>query len=106
VRGVATFIEDGANTYRILAYATTAKFASYAPAFDSASSSFGRLTDPRALAAKPMRVKIEAVPAAMTLEEFNARSPSSIPLDELALINGLEKGSALVAGQLVKCVVQ
>ncbi len=40
----------------------------------------------------------------MTLEQFQARYPSSIPLAELALINGVQPGETLAAGRLVKRV--
>ena len=42
----------------------------------------------------------------MTLATFNQQNPSVIPLDELALINGLPDGNAVIAaGESVKRVV-
>jgi hypothetical protein len=41
----------------------------------------------------------------MTLEQFYSQYPSSLPLDQVALINGVDKGSMLRAGTEVKRVV-
>ena len=51
---------------------------------------FRRLTDPAALSTKPNRIQIMKVRGATTLSAFNQQNPSVIPIDELALINGLE----------------
>lgn len=104
VRGVVTFIEYGGATWGILAYTGTDRFATYSSAFQRTTQSFDRLTDPAALAAQPMRIRIEASPRAMSLQQFNNELPSSIPLAELAIINGLAENAALYAGQLVKRV--
>jgi predicted Zn-dependent protease len=106
VQGIATFIQYGSTTFQILAYTTTDKFASYAQAFTGSAASFDRLTDPQALAARPMQIKLERVSRDMTLEQFNVQYPSAIPVDELALINGLQRTSTLVVGQVVKRVVK
>ena len=42
----------------------------------------------------------------MTLAQFNTQYPSSIPLDEVALINGLATTSQLQSGQSVKRVTK
>jgi predicted Zn-dependent protease len=106
IKGLATFIEYGGNTYQVLAYSPTDKFAGYASQFAGASSSFDRLTDPRALDVKPMRLRLETVPRSMTLEQFNAQYPSTVSIEEIALINGLQKGTTLQSGQTVKRVVK
>ncbi len=106
IKGLATFIEYGGNTYQVLGYSLTDKFAGYEPQFTSASSSFDKLTDANALNVKPMRLRLETVPKAMTLEQFNSQYPSSVSIEEIALINGLQKGTTLQAGQTVKRVVK
>jgi hypothetical protein len=40
----------------------------------------------------------------MTLAEFYSRYPSSIPVEEVAIINGVETGTTLAAGTEVKRV--
>jgi len=104
VRGIVTFIEYRGATWGILAYTLADRFASYSPDFTRSRDSFQRLTDPVALAAQPLRVRIERVPRAMSLQQFNSEMPSSIPLAELALINGLDETAQLRAGQLIKRV--
>jgi predicted Zn-dependent protease len=105
LRGIATFIEYGGTTYQITAYTTSAKFTSYSAVFQRSIASFDRLTDPNALAAQPMRLRLERAPRAMTLEQFNSQYPSSIPLDEVALINGVSNSGQLRSGQTVKRVI-
>jgi predicted Zn-dependent protease len=68
--------------------------------------SFRRVTDPAVLNVKPNRISIATVSKATTLAEFNRQKPSVIPIEELALINGLADGNAaLAAGTTVKRVV-
>ena len=105
IHGTATFIEYGGATWRVLGYAVPARYEATRGEFRRTIESFDRLTDPAVLAVQPQTVKVEAAPRAMTLEQFNALRPSSIPLAELALINGLEPGTMLSAGQRIKRVV-
>ncbi len=106
LRGIASFVEYGGATYAILSYTPTEKYNSYASAFQRAHASFDRLTDARALAVQPNRVKIERASRAMTLAQFNQSLPSQISLDELAVINGMASNTMLSAGQMVKRVVR
>jgi predicted Zn-dependent protease len=105
VRGTASFIEYGGTTYQITGYSTGDRFASYGQAFQRSIGSFDRLTDPAALAAQPMRVRLEKAPRAMTLDQFNSQYASSISADEVALINGIGRTDRLRSGQTVKRVV-
>jgi predicted Zn-dependent protease len=105
IRGTAAFIEYGGTTYQITAYSTGDRFTSYRPAFQRSINSFDRLTDPKALAAQPMRVKLERAPRTMTLAQFNSQFASSITADEVALINGMGKADQLRSGQTVKRVL-
>jgi hypothetical protein len=41
----------------------------------------------------------------MTLRQFNSQFPSSIPLPELAIINGLAENAQLRASQQIKRVI-
>jgi predicted Zn-dependent protease len=106
LRGLASFVEYGGNTYRILTYTPTQKFSSYFNVFRSAHDSFNRLSDAAALNIQPKRVQVERVPRAMTLAQFNQQLPSEISLDLLAIINGVTSETALRAGQMVKRVVR
>jgi len=105
VHGIAAFIEFGGTTYQITAYTPTARFDSYSSAFQRSMGSFDRLTDADALAAQPMRVKLWPAPRVMTLTQFHTQYPSSVSLDEVALINGMDKTDQLRSGQAVKRVL-
>ena len=45
---------------------------------------------------KPAKVELVKLPREMTLEQFNQQYPSSIPLEELAIINELESPQTAV----------
>ncbi|MGH8722651.1 MAG: M48 family metalloprotease, partial [Burkholderiales bacterium] len=106
VDGVALFVSHGGNTYMLLGYAPSQRFASYQTALQQSLGSFARLTDPQALDVRPNRVAIVRVQQATTLAEFNRRNPSVIDLAELALINQVSDPNATVpAGTLLKRVV-
>ena len=103
--GLATFLAFDSTLFQILGYGTQQAWSGYASAASSSIRSFSRLTDPAALAVQPMKVKIVTVPQSMTLEEFARRYPSAVPVETLAIINGVEKGGRLSAGQKAKQVV-
>jgi predicted Zn-dependent protease len=105
VQGLATFIEYGGATYRIMAYTVASQFAGYGSALQRSVVSFDRLTDAAALGVQPLRIQLVTVPRAMTLEQLNAQYPSSISLEEVALINGIGTTDQLRSGQRVKRVV-
>lgn len=105
VRGVAMFVEYGGATWNVTAYTAADKFATYLPAFERSVASFARLTDAAALAVQPHLMRIVAAPRAMTLTQFNTTLPSSIPIAELAMINGMDAQASLRTGQLVKRVL-
>lgn len=104
VRGVVTYIEYGGATWEILGYSVADRFSSYSSDLLRTRDSFDRLSDPTALAAQPLRMRIDHAPRAMSLQQFHAERCSSIPLVELALINGLEESAQLRSGQTVKRV--
>jgi hypothetical protein len=55
---------------------------------------------------QPARVELVKLNRQMTLEQFNAQYPSTVPVEELAIINEVEDASSvLMAGRMVKRVV-
>jgi predicted Zn-dependent protease len=92
--GYAAFIHLDGATYRILAYTDQQLVSSYDGAFRQAIGSFQRLTDPRALSVKPQRVRLVQLRSAMTLSQFQQQYPSAIPIEQLALINGVQSTTA------------
>lgn len=102
--GLVGFVAFGGVTYQLLGL-TTQSSGAYDRTFQGFIGSFRRLTDPTALNIKPNRITLVRVPRAMTLAAFNQQYPSTIPVEELALINGLKDGESTVeAGRTVKRV--
>lgn len=105
VRGRAAVVAHDGRLYRILGYATLQGYGTHRAAIMATQGSFRRVTDAAVLNRQPDRVRIVALPRAMTLTQFNASYPSAIPIEKLALINGVDPGTSLPAGRLVKRVV-
>jgi predicted Zn-dependent protease len=104
VAGLVSYISYGGNTYQLLAYTSAAQMSAYDATFRQVTSSFASLTDPAALGVQPKKVEIIKLPSRMTLAEFYSRYPSSIPVEEVAIINGVQTGTLLEAGAQVKRV--
>ena len=105
IEGLVAYFSHGGNTYQVLSYAPSGRFASYDAIARQIVGSFRPLTDPQLLNVQPARISIVRVDQPMSLETFNQRYPSSIPLGELALINELPGPEGrLEAGQMVKRV--
>ena len=105
VEGLVTFLNYGGATYQILGYTPSGKLSGYDADFRRTTQSFDRLTDQSRLNRQPATIRIITLPRQMTLGEFYQAYPSSVPVDEVALINGVEKSSVLTRGMLVKQVV-
>jgi len=106
VDGLVTFVSYGGTTYGIIGYTAAGGLRSYDQAFRSTAASFRQLTDPTALNVRPARIQLVKVDQPMTLAQFNQRYPSSVKIEEVALINGVEgPDAALRPGQQYKRVV-
>jgi predicted Zn-dependent protease len=105
VQGLVTFVSYNGNTYGLLGYTPSGKLSQYDGVFRQTMSSFGQLQNQAALSVKPARVELVKLPREMTLEQFNAQYPSSIPITELAIINEIASPTTPIpAGQTVKRV--
>ena len=102
--GNVAFVSLDNRTFRLLAYTPQQRYSAYRGVFTQSLGSFRRLTDPAALAVQPVRVRLVRLPRAMTLTEFHQAYPSPIPVEQVALINGVEPTTTLQAGTLVKRV--
>jgi predicted Zn-dependent protease len=74
----------------------------YSKQIDRSLQSFDNVSDPAVLNVQPQRISIVEVDRDMTMREFDARYPSAIPLEKIALINQVEPDDMLRKGQLVK----
>jgi len=106
VEGLVTFVSYGGNTYGILAYTGAGALHTYDQAFRGTAGSFRELRDPAALNVKPARLELVKVDQAMTVAEFHRRYPSTVRIEEVALINGVDGPDAtLTPGTAYKRVV-
>ena len=105
LEGVVTCIEYERRIYQLIGFGTTEGWAEHGTAAQSSVNSFARLTDPQALAVQPLRLQMLRVQEPASLEELYRRRPSPVTLQELALLNRVQPGTALEAGHTVKWVV-
>jgi len=90
VEGLITFVSYGGTTYGILAYTGAGGLRGYDQAFRATAGSFRELKDPSALNVRPARIELVKVDQEMTLAQFHQRYPSTVRIEEVALINGVE----------------
>jgi predicted Zn-dependent protease len=102
--GNVAFVSLDGRTFRLLAYSPQQAYNSYRGVFSQSIGSFRRLTDPAALAVQPVRIHLVRLPRAMTLAQFHQAYPSTIPVEQVALINGVDAAATLPSGSLVKRV--
>jgi predicted Zn-dependent protease len=106
IEGIVSFISYGGQTFGLMGYTPAGKLSTYDRVFQSTIRSFSELRDPSKVNVQPARVEVVRVPRQMTLEQFNAQYPSSIPIEQVAIINEMEGPQAVIpAGQMVKRVV-
>jgi predicted Zn-dependent protease len=104
LEGVTAFVQHGGQVFQLLGLAPGGGMAAALPLVERSFQSFGPLTDAAALARQPATLRVVPLPRAMTLEEFARSTPSGVPLEELARINGVAPGQQLEAGRRVKRV--
>jgi predicted Zn-dependent protease len=105
LRGTVVHVEHGGAVYRLVGYATEARWATRQTAVEQALQSFSRLTDPAALNVQPARVEIVKLDRRTTIEDLARQRPSPVSPTTLALVNQVDLQTPLEAGRLVKWVV-
>jgi predicted Zn-dependent protease len=106
VRGIASFLSHSGQTFGILSFTGAEALPGYDAVFRKTMASFQPLTDPAALAVQPAKVELVKVPRQMTAAEFNSQFPSTVPVEQVAIMNGLDPaGGTFQAGQTAKRVV-
>ena len=101
----ATFISYGGNIYNFTALAAAQRASRYATTLARSAQSFSELTDPNFLNREPERVVVKRVSGNTTLQAFlqQAGTPSD-RLQEMAILNGMDLGTSLAAGSMIKTV--
>jgi predicted Zn-dependent protease len=106
IEGLVSFISFGGSTFGIMGYTAAGKLGTYGDEFERTIRSFSELRDQSKMNVQAARVELVKLNRDMTLEQFNAQYPSTIPIEQLAIINELEGPSSVIpAGQSVKRVV-
>lgn len=105
VSGRIAFIRHGGRTYEFFGFTATSRWGQYQQVIDRSIQSFARVTSSRVLNMQPARMQIVEVPRDMTLRQFHESYPSSVKLEEVAIVNQLQADSRLRRGDLVKRVV-
>jgi predicted Zn-dependent protease len=105
VRGLIGFIEHEGRVLQLLGYTPSEKWSQYQRTAQQSLASFKPLTEQRFLDVQPARIEMVKLPRRMSLRQFNARTPSSIELEELAILNGVNEDQVLEKGHLIKRVL-
>jgi predicted Zn-dependent protease len=106
IEGMVSFISYGGQTFGLMGYTPAGKLGTYENVFAGTIRSFRELRDQSKINVQPAKIELVRLNRSMTLEQFNSQYPSSIPVEELAIINEVESPSTpLPAGQTVKRVV-
>jgi len=105
IQGLAAFFTYNGATYQVLAYAPAQRYGAYEAAFRQSLGSFAPVSDSRVLNVQPNKINVVTLQQSTSLAAFNQRTPSTIPLAELAIVNQVEDpNKALPAGTPVKQV--
>jgi predicted Zn-dependent protease len=106
VEGLVSFIKFGDLTYRILGYTPAGKLKSRDEVFRKAITSFSELTDSARLKVEPYQLELVKADREMTIAEFNQKHPSTIPIERVAVLNGLDSpDERITAGTTLKRVI-
>jgi len=105
IEGLIGYVSHGGKLYQLIGYTKVATWAGYAAAMQRSLTSFAKVSDRRYLDVKPSTIEVVALPGDLTLAEFAEKYPSTVTLEELAIVNGVTAQTRLEKGQLVKRVV-
>jgi predicted Zn-dependent protease len=104
LRGLVSFVSHGGVTFMTLGYTSAQALPAYDPAFRQVLGSFGPLKDQSARGVQPARVELVRVDRDMSVADFNAQHPSTVPVELVAMINGLDAKGTFKAGTQAKRV--
>jgi predicted Zn-dependent protease len=104
-QGLIGFLNHDGRVYQLMGYTAVNSYDGYERAMHGSLASFSKVTARKYLEVDPATIEIVRVPGRMTFAQFANRFPSSIELDQLALINGVREDTVLEEGSFVKRVV-
>ncbi|MEP6778369.1 MAG: peptidase M48, partial [Gemmatimonadaceae bacterium] len=103
--GIATSVQQNGQTYLLLGLMSSQAANAYAAPILATMRSFRQLTDAAALNVQPARIEIVKLPTEMSGNVFVKRYPSTVPDEKIYIINGIDAGTNVKAGTLLKRVV-
>src|SRR6267142_1688119 len=98
VEGVMAVIPFQGNTYMLLGYTKQGGLSQYGNTFMESMGTFSELKDSSAMDVKPAILKVVKIDQPMSVTDFNARYPSTIKLEEVAVLNGVDTNGKIPAG--------
>jgi predicted Zn-dependent protease len=104
LRGMVAYIEHDDRVFQLLGYTMQDRWNGYHSAMVRSMESFAILTERRYIDVEPKRLRIIRPGSSMSIEQFAGRYDSSVPAEELALINGIEPGERIRSGNSYKVV--
>ena len=106
IEGIISFISYGGKTFGLMGYTPQGNLNTYDRELRGTINSFDQLRNSAALSVKPAVVQLVKLSKEMTLAQFNQEYPSTITIEELAIINELEGATSVVPrGRTLKRVV-
>lgn len=105
IRTLSYFIQHNGSVYHIVGVAGAADFNNYTSYFTNTMQSFRNLTDPAKLNKKADRIRLKTIRQETTLEQ--ALRSFNVPdrrLEELAILNGMNRTDRVPAGMLIKVI--
>jgi predicted Zn-dependent protease len=103
--GLVGYISHGGRLYQLIGYTGVETWQSYGNSMLESLTSFAEVTERRYLEVTPATIEIVELPQEMDLNEFVGRYPSTVDVEQVAIINGLEIDTEMGPGTLVKRVV-
>ena len=105
IRGLVVYVGHRGQLYQLFGFSRATGFGRYRTALANSVASFREETDQTVLDVEPDRIELVTLPRQMTVEEFYRRYPSTVPIEQVALINGVRVEDTMASGLLVKRVV-
>jgi len=105
LRGIAATLQYENRTYLMVGLMSDAGAQKHGSEISGSIRSFRALTDPALINVQGALVQLVTLPEAMTGLAFTQRYPSSVPAEQIYIINGMQAGTNLPRGMLLKRVV-
>ena len=105
IKGITAALQYESRTYLMIGLMTEAGARRHTSTIEISMRSFRQLTDPALINVQGAVVQLVTLPDAMTGQVFTQRYPSSVPAEEIYVINGMTAGTNLSRGMILKRVV-